>query len=281
MNLKHNREKKKYSLKDLCEWINATLSLEMPQFKINELDSSLLASKKHYVLKTKGKSLDIVIKYFNREIVKWNAHWENEITAYDILNMLNIYSGPKRIGVARGIIIYQFISGKTYQDLLLNQSLTNNAINQLANWYASLHSFNLIFGDSRLINFIWGDNQELQIIDSEDLQKTKEREFQMQDVAYLLCSFIDLSPGIFDNIVNSKHWEQMCSFLSMYCENSIKWDAKIKQFDRNSIEFLPFWNDIIYESLKKVIIRRKLSISTENMEFIKQTIQEKLDFFFL
>ncbi|MHA1611189.1 MAG: hypothetical protein ACTSYU_03980, partial [Promethearchaeota archaeon] len=125
--------------------------------------------------------------------------------------------------------------------------------------YHFLHTHGLIFGDNRLTNFLCVKTKQLYIIDLEDI--TENEDF-IEDFALLLCSFLDLTPGIFQNEINSYRFERMTKFLKSYISLNRKNLPKCASFE-NKNDGINFWVEKMVEALRIISNRRKLGLTNE------------------
>ena len=89
----------------------------------------------------------------------------------------------------------------------------------LAHVYYFLHSNGLIFGDNRLTNFLWAKTSRLYIVDLEDI--TENEDF-IGDFALLLCSFLDLTSGIFQNEINPYRFQNLPLTETSFCRQILE-----------------------------------------------------------
>ena len=84
---------------------------------------------------------------------------------------------PKLIDSCPGIIIYEYIPGITYKQLLVEHKLTDSLLQVMAQSIFRLHQAGLIFKDPRLGHFLISPQQEFFIFDYEEVEY---RDFGLQ-----------------------------------------------------------------------------------------------------
>ncbi len=230
-------------------------------------------SKKHYILKTPNtyfsESIEnlnsyIIIKFFNPNINDAPQRWKNELTRHSQLSTKNShhpFSTPHILRKFPSILIRNYIDGPTLQDLLIDERLDDNILMNLAHWYHFLHAHGLIFGDNRLTNFLWEKTNQLYIVDLEDIAENGE---YIEDFALLLCSFLDLTPGIFQNEINPYRFQRMTKFLKEYIslnQENLPKSALLEGKPEN----IEFWVKKIVEALQIIGNRRKLEITNQDL----------------
>ena len=275
-----NHEKSQMSHEEIINQIERIFENNNKLIKIDRESCELIPSKKHYILKTRLVKTNIVnynpnsliiIKFFNREISDYYFRCENEV--HQIIKLKSIYHKkvfPLILDWGNGIILYEYIEGDSYFDLLLNKKLNLVLIKLIAEWFHTLHANNLIFGDSRLKNFILSPEGILNVIDLEDVTTGNSQ----LDISNLLSAFIDFTPGIFEfaKIENALH--NMCLFLSYYLSlkpihNDISKLENTEKFERH-------WTILITKSLKITQQRRSIKLKKSDWRKIKKTIKSSL-----
>jgi len=239
--------------------------------KLEKEHVEFFPSKKHYILKTpnvcfsetnKIKHAYIIIKFFNPNISDASERWNNELSRYNLLldeRFHHHFFFPQMLQNFPGILIRNYINGTTLQDLIIAEQFKDDILLELAHWYHFLHTHGLIFGDNRLTNFLCVKTKQLYIIDLEDI--TENEDF-IEDFALLLCSFLDLTPGIFQNEINSYRFERMTKFLKSYISLNRKNLPKCASFE-NKNDGINFWVEKMVEALRITSNRRKLGLTNE------------------
>jgi len=135
---------------EIINKIISTINLTGKKIQLNQNKCTQFYSKKHYVIKTELLSFEnsvskrnpneIVIKMFNDKILNYLNSWNNEINQYLKLKSLfgNNYM-PDLIFSCSGIVIYEYIPGENYFDLLMAQKLSNKSLNLLAECYQKFY----------------------------------------------------------------------------------------------------------------------------------------------
>ncbi len=265
---------------ELFDKILSIINLTGKKIKLNQNKCTQFFSKKHFVIKTvllsfensiiSGNHLEIVIKMFNDKILNHIECWNNEINQYmKLKSFFGSKNLPDLIFSCPGIVIYEFIQGKNYFDLLTTQKLSNKSLELLAGCVFKFYKKGLVFGDARLRNFIFSKSQDLFLVDYEEIHKGNTK----KDLSNLMVSFIDGYPGIFEGLNNDYNLKQMIYFLNSYylLKNGLNSD-NIPNFD-NTEDLATFWIKQIEISLEIVIMRRSLKISKTSMEKIKKEIK--------
>lgn len=241
--------------------------------KENNLDLNLLPSnvvffpsKKHYVMKITSHHSTLselksysqfLIKFFNPKIPNSELRWTNEIQIYQKFSQrkeFQQFNFPRLLKVLPKMLVLEYIPGSNLQEILLAKNMNEGILLQLSHWYATLHKFSLTFGDNRLSNFVVDDSGQLFIIDVEEISQNTDF---IEEIASLLSSFIDLSPGIFEKQVDSYNFTQMEKFLKNYIQASIDILPYSASYG-NRTNSNRFWTDEIMKALSKIAARRHI-----------------------
>lgn len=275
--MKH--EKKTIACGILLSQIAQHFSNVNKTFQFDASSCSIFDSKKHYVVKTtlfspppasQAANQEVVIKYFNREIKQYEQLWENERNMHQqISNICRGKSVPKIIDTCPGIIMYEYIQGASYKQLLLQNTLTDSSLQLMVRGIVQFHHAGLIFKDPRLDHFLITPHQEFYIFDYEEMDMGNPRE----NLAQILTSFIDLSPGILENSNCDYFLERMLVFLKLYLNESYDLKNEI-ELPTNSSEFISFWTATIIQNLRLIAERREITKSLEQWEQIISKLKQ-------
>ncbi|MHA1720652.1 MAG: hypothetical protein ACTSWX_07035 [Promethearchaeota archaeon] len=283
--MKH--EKIPMSCREITDKILQIIQSTGKNILINEQKCIQFKSKKHYVIKTElflienskklKKPLEIVIKLFNDKILNYLEYWNNENNQYlKLKSLFGENNLPKLIFSTPGIVIYEYIHGINYFNLLMNRKLSNESLSFLSEWFYSLHKRGIVFGDSRLTNFILSKDNKLFVIDYEEIH----RDDVVRDASNLMFSFIDNYPGILEHANIDYHLQQMFIFLKSYY--SLIRDSppySLCNFSDNN-DFISFWVEQLKKSLKMVVERRSLKINSEEINEMVGIIKKAFFQFF-
>lgn len=264
---------------EIIKKILSEIKLTGKKIQLNQDICTQFYSKKHFVIKTElilfensinsGSSNEIVIKLFNNKILNYLNRWNNEINKYrKLISLFGNNNLPNLIFSCPGIVIYDFIPGENYFDLLMTRKLSNNSLKLLADYCFKIYEQGLIFGDARLRNFIFSKSQNLFLVDYEEIHEGKV----IKDLSNLMVSFIDNYPGIFEGSDNEYNLNRMIFFLNSYQLLKNGSNSHIIPNYDNTEDLAAFWIKQIEGSLKIVIERRSLEISNTKMEKIKEEI---------
>ena len=264
---------------EIFKKILSEINLNGKNIKLNHNICSQFFSKKHFVIKTELLSIEnsiipessneIVIKLFNDKIINHLDCWNNEIDQY--LKLKSLFGSknlPNLIFSCPGIVIYEFITGETYFDLLLNHKLTNESLTLLAECFFKLNEQGLVFGDSRLRNFIFSKSQNVFLVDYEEIHEGDI----IRDISNTMVSFIDNYPGVFEGSDIGYNLNRMIYFFHSYQFLKKGSKSQIISNHEKIDDLIDFWIKQIETSLKIVIERRSLKISNPKMENIKKRI---------
>ncbi|MHA1745639.1 MAG: hypothetical protein ACTSWW_06540 [Promethearchaeota archaeon] len=275
--MKH--EKKSISCEILLRDITRQFSKFNKEFQFNASNCTILNSKKHYVVKTtllsptsppQASNREVVIKYFNREIKQSEFLWENEKKMHQqISSICQKKTVPKLIDFCPGIIMYEYIPGITYKQLLLDHELTDSLLQVMAQSIFRLHQAGLIFKDPRLGHFLISPKQEFFIFDYEEVEMGNPRE----NVAQFLTSFIDLYPGILENPKCDYFIARMLVFLKYYLSESHDLKNEIDP-NTNLQDFVDVWTTAILQNLRFIAQRRETSKSPDQWEQILSSLKQ-------
>jgi hypothetical protein len=271
------------NLKLIFNKISHPLSLIYSNLVIDEKKCELYQSKKHLVFKiniqyrknhsdsAKFTKKNLVVKVFNKNIQDWEEKWKRETDNYTFLKEHFETMIPRRIVVLNDLIVYEKLDGENLQFLYLQGKLEQDIIRKLSKFYADLHHLNKIFGDSRLSNFIL-DSNNLFVVDYEDITIGNAE----NDFSNLLSSFIDLNPGIFSDNIQEYQKKSIYACLCHYLQE--KHLIEQKNRDRYILEdkIIHFWTNSILDALKITAVRRKIKISSENLNTYKLIIRNVL-----
>jgi len=271
------------SAMEICQKAQDLINSAGSTIKLKCNDLELMASIKHYVIRTSvdftprlpssGQSQSVVVKLFNRDIPDWNTRWGNEVHFHRVLHEIYQMTGiPSVIYSSTGLIISEYIKGSNFFNELMAQSLDVSGCELLARWISRLHRSGLIFGDPRLRNFVITPQQDLFTVDFEDMS---ENGAVKDDLGEILCSFIDWNPGVFELSFNPYAWEMLSKFLTHYM-------AEMSHFIHNSSQNAHKMNDdynwygLILTSLQKISSRRDRLFSASYWEKIENLIHRGL-----
>ena len=210
---------------------------------------------------------------FNDKILDYLDSWNNEINQY--LKLKNLFGNkflPNFIFSCPGIVIYEFISGENYFDLLMAQKLSNKSVKILAECYQKLNEQGLIFGDARLRNFIFSKSQNLFLVDYEEIHEGSI----IRNISDLMVSFIDNNLGNFEMSDNDYNLNRMIYFLTSYQLAEKRINSYNTPNHENFKEFADYWIEQILNSLKIVIERRSLQINNLKMEKMRKEIKNAI-----
>ena len=276
--MKH--EKKTMNCFEIINKILSIINLTGKKIQLNQDKCTQFYSKKHFVIKTElllfensiysGNPNEIVIKMFNDKILNYLNSWNNEINIY--LKLKSLFGNknlPNLIFSCPGIVIYEFIPGENYFDLLMTQKLSNKSLELLADCFFRINEQQLIFGDARLRNFIFSKSQNLFLVDFEEIHEGNT----IRNISDLMASFIDNCSGIFEESNIGYNLNRMIYFLSSYQLLKNGSNSHIILNHENFEEFADFWIKQLELSLKIVIERRSLQINNLKMEKIKKGIK--------
>ncbi len=266
---------------DIFKKILSEINLTGKNIQLNQNKCSQFYSKKHFVIKTElisfensivsGSSNEIVIKMFNDKILNYLDCWNNEINQY--LRLKSFFGTnhlPNLIFSCPGIAIYEYIPGENYFDLLMAHKLSNNSISLLAECFFKINEQGLVFGDARLRNFIFSKSQNLYLVDYEEIHEGDV----IRDISNFMVSFIDNYPGIFEGSDEIEYnLNRMIYFLNSYQLLKSGSKSHIIPNHENIEDLIDFWIKQIEFSLKIVIERRSLKISSIKMEEIKKGVK--------
>ena len=250
------------------------------KIQLNQNKCTQFYSKKHFVIKTEllsfensihsGSPSEIVIKMFNDKILNYLDCWNNEINQYQKLESLfGDKNLPNLIFSCSGIVIYEFIPGENYFDLLMTQKLSNKSLDLLADCFFKINEHQLVFGDARLRNFIFSKSQNLFLVDYEEIHEGN----YIRNISNLMVSFIDNSPGIFEGSDIGYNLNRMIYFLNSYLLLKNESKSHIIPTHENIEDLAELWIKEIEDSLKIIIERRSLQINNIKMEKIKKEIK--------
>ena len=277
--MKH--EKKAMNCIEIIKKIINTINLTGNKIQLNKNNCSQFYSKKHYVIKTEFLSFEnsvsslkipneIVIKMFNDKIINYLKSWNNEINQYlKLKSLFNNKYLPNLIFSCPGIVIYEYISGENYFDLLMAQKLSNKSLKILADCYQKINEQGLVFGDARLRNFIFSKSQNLFFVDYEEINEGNI----IRNISNLMVSFIDNDPGIFEGSDNDYNLNRMIYFLKSYQSTENRLNSYITPNHENFEDFAEYWIEQIMKSLKIIIERRSLQIYYPKIEKIRKEIK--------
>ncbi|QEE14881.1 hypothetical protein DSAG12_00702 [Promethearchaeum syntrophicum] len=282
--MKH--EKNAMNCIEIINKIRGIISLSGDKIKFNHNKCTQFHSKKHYVIKTEllffensvslRRPNEIVIKMFNDKILGYLNSWNNEIDKYlKLKSLFGKKNLPNLIYSCPAIVIYEFISGENYFDLLMAQKLSNKSLCLLAKCYQKLNKQGLVFGDARLRNFIFSKSQSLFFVDYEEIHEGDI----VRNISNLMVSFIDNNPGIFEETDNEYNLNRMIYFLLSYQSVENRLNSYITPNHKNYEKFTEFWVAEILNSLKIVIERRSLQINNQKMEKIRNEIKNAFNQF--
>ncbi|UYP48716.1 hypothetical protein NEF87_005001 [Candidatus Lokiarchaeum ossiferum] len=256
---------KKLSLEDLHLAVNHLFAESGFDLHLDSKDSFELKSKKHYVFKSTllPQNRDVCVKFFNDEIPLYHQRWKNEVQNMTILPQLSyLINTPELIASAQNVIVYEFLIGDNLFDLLLEKRISLDTLRSLAEIFSTLHDRGFIYGDARLRNMILTKKSKIYLIDPEEMQKGDS----LEDVAEFLCSFIDFTPGIFQNNMDLYYLDTMIQFLQYYLKFAPIGLPEKAYLDRE------FWVEIILNSLKQITMRRSISLSPSKWSEINQML---------
>lgn len=251
------------------------------KIQLNQDICTQFYSKKHFVIKTElisfensmisGYSNEIVIKLFNSKILNYLNRWNNEISQHQKLKSLfGNKNLPNLIFSCPGIVIYEFISGENYFNLLLNQKLSNKSLDLLAEYTFKLYEQGLVFGDARLRNIIFSKSGNMFLVDYEEIHEGNK----ILDLSNLMVSFIDNYPGILEGFYNGYNLNRMIYFLRSYHLLEIGSNSQTTSNLETFEDIADFWIKQIEGSLKIVIERRSLKISNLEIKIMKKEIKK-------
>ncbi len=264
--IRKNRNEIIEEINSLMEKMNWNLQIKIENVEFQK-------SKKNYVLKIfnlprnleeKFHVKNIIIKYFDRSIPDSESRWRNELWwySYFLKNPYDLKIKTAQLLYSHPFLLFlRYIPGKNLQNLLIEQNLNNYLIESLSRWFSYLHQQKLIFKDARLINFLSDNHNNLYIIDLEEISLNSEF---LSNLGEILCSFITLTPGIFEGYLNPYAFSKMILFLQYYTNlNSNKNILPKEAVSSKIYEFSLFWINIFTQSLKKIATRRNLKLNQE------------------
>lgn len=260
---------KKLSLEDLHLTVTQLLAESGFDVKLGSKGSFELQSKKHYVFKSTllPENRIVCIKFFNEEIPNYHQRWKNEVQNISVLPQLSyLINTPEIIVSAQNVIIYEFLVGDNLFDLLLEKKISLDTLRSLAEIFSTLHDRGFIYGDARLRNMILVENSKIYLIDPEEVQRGNS----LDDIVEILCSFIDFTPGIFQNQIDLYYLDKLVQFLQFYLSFSPIGLPKIAYSDG------VFWTNKILNSLKQIAIRRTITLSASRWSEIYQKLLKLL-----
>ena len=268
-------------LLEIRKEIVSNLKGDFPDFvdKLNYFIIQKLSSKKNSVVKvifnkpTKNFPKKIVIKIFRTnnaqkeysELIKLK---NQELTVPEVL----IYKNP--------FLILKYIEGENLCDYINNKLVNIQELNsldkdvrsnieealfKLAGWLGNLHINNLFSkeevsvlnkGDTRLRDFIF--NKENGIIYGTDFEEVYVGN-HIDDLAWVCCSLLDTSPGIFEMNDPKPKIDLINLFLKYYYELNSGFEFNFNYFAEQLIE-----------DLNEVMRRRNLQMSLNKTSFIKE-----------
>ncbi|TFF92973.1 MAG: hypothetical protein EU543_04675 [Promethearchaeota archaeon] len=224
---------------------------------------------------------NIILKLFN------TPNFQRELEILQILKKQNLnvpsilfYKNPYLVlEKIQGSNICDFINDNLMQVKTINELNGNTrhnllwSINNLAKWFAKLHSNNVISqtieqeslvlnkSDARLRDFII--DKDKNVIYGLDFEEAYEGN-HLDDLAWVCCSLLDTNPGIFELEEPYHKIELINQFIKQYYK--INTDFKFS--------FSYFANTII-EDLNIVIKRRDLSIGNLNKSRILNNLKKE------
>ncbi len=204
---------------------------------------------------------------FNESISNHHQRWENELQNMAFLSQISyVFNVPEIIASAKNVIIYEFLKGINLFELLLKKNLAPETLRSLAEKFAILHDHGFIYGDARLRNMILVDGSKLYFVDAEEMRRGES----LNDLSELLCSFIDSTPGIFQNHLDLYCLNKMFQFLRYYLSFSpigLPQDA----YAINS-NYHHFWIQEIKQALILIAQRRSFDLSDDHWAKIEEIL---------
>ncbi len=251
-------------------------------FNIYELDS-----RKNTVVHL---VFDKKLQDFPQEFIIKIFRTKNIVSENNILTRLKNqnFHVPKILSLKKPYLILEKVEGFNLCDFI-NDNLKNNekledlepdlkteiilSIEKLAEWLAELHKKNIVRkrrseelfvlnkGDTRLRDFILDPSREIMYgVDFEDSYEGNH----IDDLAWICCSLLDTSPGLFDMDEPRHKIDLINIFLRKYYQTNSSF-----QFDFN------YFTKKIIEQLNIIIERRNLPYGPiRSTSFIKEISKE-------
>ncbi|MHA1763760.1 MAG: hypothetical protein ACTSYC_08415 [Promethearchaeota archaeon] len=239
------------------------LATYIPELQESQFSFSItqLKSRKNLVYeinfekKPKNVPKNVILKLFRTE------YWKNELDTLKKLQAQNLLV-PKILYYEDSYLLLEKIEGVNLCDYInrplvrsnqlndLNLDLKENvlkAIKALAGWIATFHAKNLIEkrsiseilvlnkGDTRLRDFIFNEKQNT--IYGVDFEETYVGN-HVDDLAWICCSLLDTSPGIFELSEPYHKIELINLFLREYYNRNDDFYFSFNYFAEKLIEYL-------------------------------------------
>ncbi|MFW9866922.1 MAG: hypothetical protein ACFFEN_12575 [Candidatus Thorarchaeota archaeon] len=278
------------SLQKIKSKIRKDLKGVIPEFRDENFNFEIqeLPSKQNLVL---SLTFEKEPQNFPKESIIKIFKTKNIVSENNILTRLKNqhFNVPKILKLKKPYLILEKINGVNLCDLIndnlkgkeeledLNPDLKNQiiwSIEKLAEWLAQMHDKNhvrkkksdelfvLNKGDSRLRDFIINFSEgAVYGLDFEDSYEGNH----MDDLAWVCCSLLDTSPGLFDMDEPKHKIELINIFLKKYYQISSSF-----HFDFNYLA------EKIIEHLNVVIIRRNLPYGPINKTTFLEDISEEI-----
>ena len=274
------RKKIPISCHIICEKTTTLFKIHGKNYFFDDLNCFEFPSKKNYVIKTNVTStssnkesfdsISVVIKYFNPERKDHLNAWQNEKIFIERSRILFPEGSiPPILDCIPGIILYPYYEGLTYKDLLLNESLSPNALAQLAGWFFKLHQNGYSFGDPRLQNFFYKKDDHLIVFDYEEVKMKSPS----KDLFELLSAFIDLEPNY--KITHDRYSVQkMVEFFTLYQQMFNETESNQKSEQRFSNRIV----DQIIIALRKTLKRRNQKLNKPHWHQIASELHIAFNF---
>jgi len=279
-------EKEFISDQDFLGLIHDTLTNNGRNYQFNPDQIKILGGKKHYVyLCSFNESpfhrytdkTQFVVKLFNPKIRNYKLLWEQEITNYhNFKDKMGIFHLPQILDSMEFMIIYEFISGLSFQDMIIRKTITDFHIDVLAEWFVFIHNHNYAYKDPRLFNFIFTPSNVFYILDLEEMENGEVSD----DIPHLLSSFIDLSPGIFDKKINEDIINSLFLFIDKFSQKLKKSNQSGNLPDIYTDKWKLYWLEQIMIGLKETAKRREIPFPRKQQARIKNVILTESNLFF-